>query len=156
MKPGKLVYDRGIYGEITVTNTGSCSGKEVVQIYVNKPDGRMETPDRELIYFAKTRELQPGETERIPVSVPEKNLTVYDTDKAAYIMPAGEYTIFAGTDVNAPLWGSFVTEAETIVKQASHLMMAPNPPETLSKRNPERFSEIIEDQYKHHNPDFQP
>ena len=139
MKPGKLVYDRGIYGEITVTNTGSCSGKEVVQIYVNKPDGRMETPDRELIYFAKTRELQPGETERIPVSVPEKNLTVYDTDKAAYIMPAGEYTIFAGTDVYAPIWGSFVNEAETIVKQASHLMMAPNPPETLSKRNPESW-----------------
>ena len=54
-------------------------------------------------------------------------------------MPAGEYTIFAGTDVNAPIWGSFVNEAETIVKQASHLMMAPNPPETLSKRNPESW-----------------
>ena len=64
---------------------------------------------------------------------------MYDTDKAAYIMPAGEYTIFAGTDVYAPIWGSFVNEAETIVKQASHLMMAPNPPETLSKRNPESW-----------------
>lgn len=119
---GKAVFDGQLKLELTVTNTGNRAGREVVQVYIRKPETLGETPARELCWFAKTKLLQPGESETRQVTVQPSNLTVFDTQRAAYVMPGGEYLVFAGNSSLASQCGSFTAE-ETMVKQAEHLML---------------------------------
>ena len=51
-------------------NVGEKAGKEVVQVYVGKPESELEQPEKELVFFEKTKELLPGEEQKIPVHVP--------------------------------------------------------------------------------------
>ncbi len=56
---------------VQVTNAGKeYSGREVVQIYISEPDGRLEKPYQELAAYAKTKCLQPGESENMTISFP--------------------------------------------------------------------------------------
>ena len=133
-----VTFDGSLKLELTVTNVGSCSGREVAQLYVRKPETLGETPERELCWFGKTRLLQPGESQTFTVTVKPGNMTVFDTRRAAYVMPQGEYGVFAGNSSQAPLCGSFFAE-ERVVKQAEHLMLPPEAIRELSKENTESF-----------------
>ncbi len=81
--------------EITVTvpvrNVGKVSGKEVVQVYVTAPDGSLEKPTKELKAFGKTRELQPGETETLHLTLSRRDLASYDESQSAWIVDPGTY-----------------------------------------------------------------
>ncbi len=82
----------------TVTNTGRVySGKEVVQIYVSCPQGRLHKEYQRLVGFGKTDLLAPGESETLRISFPIYNLTSYDEKNAAYILEAGDYIIRVGS-----------------------------------------------------------
>ena len=63
---------------VTVTNTGSVAGKEVVQVYVKVPQGKLGNPARKLIGFAKTQELTPSETEEFMIIIPKYDMASYD------------------------------------------------------------------------------
>ena len=58
----------------TVTNIGDVRGKEVVQVYVKAPQGKLGNPARKLIGFAKTRELAPGEKEELVIIIPKYDI----------------------------------------------------------------------------------
>ena len=62
----------------TVSNTGEVRGKEVVQVYVKVPQGKLGNPARRLIGFAKTKELAPGEQEEICIVIPKYDMASYD------------------------------------------------------------------------------
>lgn len=79
---------------VDVTNTGSVPGREVVELYVSAPKGRMEKPEQELKAFAKTRLLQPGETETIMMTFTDYDLASFDDGARAWVTEAGgEYTL---------------------------------------------------------------
>ncbi len=81
----------------TVKNTGAVyGGKEVVQIYVSCPQGRLHKESKRLVGFGKTRFLKPGEEETLRISFPVYNLASYDEETAAYILEPGEYIIRVG------------------------------------------------------------
>jgi len=80
----------------SVTNTGDCAGKEVVQVYVSVPQGKLDHPLRELAGFAKTPLLQPGETALVPVEAELTFLASYDRARHVRFLEQGEYLIFAG------------------------------------------------------------
>lgn len=132
IEPGKVFFDGTVKLNIKVTNTGAASGKEVVQVYIRKPSDRIETPERELVFFAKTKLLAPGDAQVITALIPKENLTVYDVDSAAEVMLSGEYIVFAGNCSACPPCGKFSVEKDEIVKKLSHLMLSSNPPKAMS------------------------
>ena len=81
---------------ITVKNTGSVAGKEVAQVYVQAPKGRLEKPAQELKSFAKTRELQPGESQTLTMVIPVRDLASFDEANSQWLTEAGTYTFRIG------------------------------------------------------------
>jgi beta-glucosidase len=79
---------------ITVKNTGKASGKEVVQLYVSAPAGARVA--KELKGFAKTKELKPGESEVITLTVNAADFASFDDAASAWITPAGKYKLLVG------------------------------------------------------------
>lgn len=127
-------HETGASFKISVKNTGSTPGKEVVQIYVSKPDGKLEKPAKELVEFEKTELLAAGQTQALTFTVPNKHLTSYDEVAAAYIMEAGEYRFYAGNSSAATkLIGTFTLKETVIVKQVKNRMQSVTAPQTLSK-----------------------
>ena len=82
---------------ITVKNTGNVSGKEVVQVYVTAPDGQLQKPAQELKAFAKTRELQPGESQTLTMEIPVRMLASFDEQGSQWLTEAGDYTFRIGS-----------------------------------------------------------
>ena len=81
---------------ITVKNTGSVAGKEVAQVYVQAAKGRLEKPVHELKAFAKTRNLQPGETQVLTMVIPVRDLASFDEANSQWLTEAGTYTFCFG------------------------------------------------------------
>ena len=81
---------------ITIKNTGSVSGKEVAQVYVQAPKGKLEKPAQELKAFAKTRELQPGENQTLTMTIPVRDLASFDETGSQWLTEAGTYTFKIG------------------------------------------------------------
>ena len=82
---------------ITVKNTGSVSGKEVAQVYVQAPKGRLEKPVQELKAFAKTRELKPGESQTLTMQIEKRQLASFDEANSQWLAEAGQYTFRIGS-----------------------------------------------------------
>ena len=96
---------RGVLSiQAKVTNTGSVPGKEVVQVYYGTPAGKLATPAKSLIAYAKTDLLQPGETQNLTLSFPAAHMASYDDDgrsgnRNCYVLEAGSYPIYLGSSV---------------------------------------------------------
>jgi len=82
---------------ITVKNTGAVAGKEVAQVYVKAPQGRLEKPAQELKAFAKTRELKPGESQTLTMVIPVRDLASFDEANSQWLTEAGTYTFRIGS-----------------------------------------------------------
>ena len=89
---------------VTVKNTGSVAGKEVAQVYVTAPKGNIDKPVHELKAFAKTRELQPGESQTLTMRIERRMLTSFDEAGSQWLGEAGAYTFRIGNSSrNLPL-----------------------------------------------------
>lgn len=87
-----------------VTNTGHRSGSEVVQAYLETPDGALSRPARQLAAFARTPELAPGETVEVKLRVRLEDLASYDDSgvtghRSAFVLEPGTYAVHVGHDV---------------------------------------------------------
>lgn len=83
--------DGDILVAVDVKNTGKAAGKEVVQVYVAAPGKDMDKPARELKGFAKTRELQPGESQTVSVSIPYESLASFNEKEGCWQVEEGTY-----------------------------------------------------------------
>jgi beta-glucosidase len=81
--------------EVGLRNAGARTGKEVVQIYVEAPVGRLSRAPRELKAFGKV-ELPPGERRTVRLEIPVTRLAVYDPALSEWIVEAGTYRILVG------------------------------------------------------------
>ncbi len=91
--------DAKIMLQAKVKNTGGVSGKEVVQIYVSCPKGRLEKEYRRLAAFQKTKELQPGESELLSMEIPVYDLASYDETVPGWVLESGYYGIWIGNSL---------------------------------------------------------
>lgn len=115
--------DGTITVDVTVTNTGSASGKEVVEVYYNPPytNGGIEKASANLIGFAKTSELAPGASENVTVTFKAEDMASYDTyGKGCYVLEKGDYVISINADSHTVLDSKTYTVASDIVYDASN------------------------------------
>ena len=92
-KPTLTASAIGFTATITVTNTGSMAGKEVVELYVSAPSGGMIKPEKELKAFAKTKTLQPGQSQTLSFTVSNYELASFNQDANHWEAAAGNYTV---------------------------------------------------------------
>ena len=103
-KPVVKATADGFTATVTVTNTGKVCGKESVQLYVAAPAGGLEKPAFELKGFAKTKELQPGESQTLVINVCKYGLASYNEATSSWETAAGTYKVMFGanaTDIRA-------------------------------------------------------
>ena len=127
----KMKGDR-IEVSVTVKNTGKVAGKEVAQLYVTAPKGKLEKPAQELKGFAKTRELQPGESETLTMTLQKRDLASFDEAGSQWITEAGQYLFKVGNSSrDIKLTASLKLTEYT---EATHNAMAPKQPLNLLKQ----------------------
>ena len=105
--------------EVTVTNTGECAGKEVIELYYCPPytPGGIEKSAVSLGAFTKTGLLQPGESERAELTLPLRQMASYDRyGREAYVLEAGGYRLFLGDDVRSPYAEAAFTLEERVYR----------------------------------------
>jgi beta-glucosidase len=95
-KPVVKVNGDQVTVSVTIKNTGKVSGKEVAQVYVTAPKGKLEMPSQELKAFAKTRELQPGEQQTLTMQIPVRMLASFDEQESQWLTVSGQYTFRIG------------------------------------------------------------
>ena len=96
-KPGESAADAGrISVPVTVKNTGSFAGKEVLQLYVSAPQGKLDKPYQTLAAFAKTEDLRPGEEQELTLAFDLRELASYDASRACWILEPGDYVLRLG------------------------------------------------------------
>ena len=109
--------------DVTVTNTGKLPGAEVVQIYVNPPQGKLGKPLRNLVAFRKTDVIAPGESQSLTFAIDPADFASYDDSGITghpycYVLEAGGYGIYVGTDVrSARQVASWQAKEMTVVRQ---------------------------------------
>ena len=98
-KPVVKASPDGFTASVTVTNTGSVAGKEVVEVYVSAPSGGLEKPSHELKAFGKTKSLAPGESQTLSFTVPAYDLASFNEVASAWQTAAGNYQVLFGASV---------------------------------------------------------
>ena len=106
-KMGELEEKDGqISVDVEVTNTGDVAGKDVVEVYYEPPytNGGIEKSSANLIEFAKTDLLQPGESQTVTVTFSIEDMASYDENNAkAYVLEKGDYVISINSDSHTVL-----------------------------------------------------
>ncbi|MBO5546070.1 MAG: glycoside hydrolase family 3 C-terminal domain-containing protein [Bacteroidales bacterium] len=98
-KPSVKATADGFTATVTVTNTGSVAGKEVVELYVTAPEAGLAKPACELKAFAKTRELKPGESQTLTMTVRNYDIASFNEAASAWEAPAGVYAVHFASNV---------------------------------------------------------
>lgn len=120
----ELEEDR-IMAQVQVENTGSYSGREVLQLYLQAPQGKLGKPNRVLIDFAKTDPLFPGQTQQLTLTARVSDFANYDdlgkVCPSAYVLEPGDYIFHLGTNVRCTetLGPIYHVDQAKIVRQLS-------------------------------------
>lgn len=108
---------------VTITNTGSVAGKEVAQLYVSAPSGKLDKPASELKGFAKTKLLQPGESQELRFTLTPSDLASFNTAASSWIADAGEYTVKMGNSQQTIASAKFTLAKEVVVEKVNKVIV---------------------------------
>ena len=87
--------------DVKVQNVGVRAGREVVQVYIKAPEGRLDKPARVLAGFAKTDVIAPMNTDSVTIMVNREDYASYDEECSCFVLEAGTYEVYVGTDVRS-------------------------------------------------------
>jgi beta-glucosidase len=96
LKLSSASFNDKITATITITNSGKVAGKEVAELYLSAPAKNLDKPAEELKAFAKTRLLEPGESETLVFTLNAASLASYDTNSCSWVAEAGTYSVKIG------------------------------------------------------------
>jgi len=110
-----------------VKNTGSYPGKEVVQLYVSIPQGKLDEPYQILCGFSKTGLLAPGQEETVKISFDLRDIAPYDEETESYLLEAGDYILRVGTGSrNTTVCAALRLEETVTVLKAKNVLGKPD------------------------------
>ncbi len=120
----KAAWESGVLKiSARIENVGTRAGKNAFLVYVASPAGRLKKPVRTFAGFEKTRLLSPGEIKTLTIEIPAKDFAVYDDKTHAFILEAGEYTVFAGGSISeAEKIGAFMLAQEQVVEKTCSVL----------------------------------
>lgn len=115
---------------VLVKNIGSYKGKEVIEVYCEAPQGKLGKAARVLCGFEKTRELAPQEEQVVEIAVDISKLASYDDsgvtgNKSCYVLEAGEYKFYVGSDVRSAEYACSFEQGEDLVTERLIQSLAP-------------------------------
>lgn len=115
---------------VSVKNIGSYKGKEVIEVYCEAPQGKLGKAARVLCGFEKTRELAPQEEQVVEIAVDIAKLASYDDsgvtgNKSCYVLEAGEYKFYVGSDVRSAEYACSFEQGENFVTERLTQSLAP-------------------------------
>lgn len=120
--PVIAVVDGKYVVKVDVKNTGKADGKEVVQLYVTAPDAKAANkPEKELKAFAKTRELAPGESETVVLTVDPATLASFDEAESAWVVAPGTYRFLVGAS-SRDIRGEMTADVEGSQQKVASLL----------------------------------
>lgn len=115
---------------VSVKNIGSYKGKEVIEVYCEAPQGKLGKAARVLCGFEKTKELVPQEEQAVEIAVDIAKLASYDDsgvtgNKSCYVLEAGEYKFYVGSDVRSAEYACSFEQGEDLVTERLTQALAP-------------------------------
>lgn len=116
-------FENELFVTVDIKNTGKVAGKEVVQLYLSAPQGTIDKPVKELKGFAKTKLLEPDETQTLYFHLTSKDLASFSTKELAWIADEGEYNIEIAASANDTRQNAGFTLLETIVVEKVNNVM---------------------------------
>jgi beta-glucosidase len=125
LKLSSSTFAGKLTASVTVTNSGSVAGKEVVQLYITAPKGKLDKPSLELKAFTKTRVLQPGQSQTISFTINGSDLASFDTGRSAWIADAGKYSVKIGASSEDIKLAADFRVAKEIVTQRVNKALQP-------------------------------
>ena len=132
------IYNNGtLHVECMVKNSGDAAGREVVQLYIKAPQGKLGKAKRALISFGKTKKLEPLEEQLLKFDISEEVIASYDDSgvtgfRYSYVMEAGTYEIFVGSNVrDAAKIGEFALGKDVVVKKCGSALAPITPFERM-------------------------
>jgi beta-glucosidase len=100
--------DEGLEASLSVTNTGTVTSDEVVQLYASRPDGHADDPLKWLVGFERVRDIKPAETREVAITIPERWLALWDDEADARTVAPGKLKIDAGPSSDRPVLSTTV------------------------------------------------
>lgn len=124
---GKLSVENNqgkIIVQVSVKNTGRKAGKEVVQLYVEAPSGKLDKPVHELKAFGKTNLLEPGDSQVITLTVDTDDLASFDEEQSAWVTDGGKYKFVVAAS-SRDLRGSVTVDVSPSVRKVNDVLRMP-------------------------------
>ncbi|HUX58603.1 MAG TPA: glycoside hydrolase family 3 N-terminal domain-containing protein [Bacteroidales bacterium] len=120
IKLSSTKFSKKLTVTVDITNSGKVAGKEVAELYLSAPHKKLDKPSIELKGFAKTKLLQPGETQTLTFVLDSHNLSSFDPSVSSWIAEAGKYDVKVGASSNdIKVTGSFSLAKDITVKKES-------------------------------------
>jgi beta-glucosidase len=116
---------------VDIKNTGNVDGKQVAQLYIASPTEGVKKPAVELKAFAKSRNLKPGETETVKMTVSKNDIQYFDTASGSWVLDKGTYKFSIGTDACNLVVSQDVTVNEPVIRKAHNVLAPAQPIEIL-------------------------
>lgn len=124
LKLNSHVFNKEVVVSCTISNTGEVPGKEVVQLYLSAPAKEINKPVEELKAFAKTRILQPGQSQVIRFVLPPSALASFYPDKSAWIAEKGNYEVkIASSSDDIRETSNFVLPKDIVVERVHNILL---------------------------------
>ncbi len=120
---------------VTITNTGKLAGKEVAELYISAPITKLDKPASELKAFAKTKILQPGESQVLQFTISASDLSSFNTTESAFIAEAGDYTIKFGNAEQTIVSGKFNLAKNIVIEKVNKVLVPKMVIKELKKEN---------------------